>query len=53
MIAFMVRDVMALHGVFSILPLAVLKTYGVFTDLSLNIKTSVLWDRNFILCFNS
>ena len=28
-------------------------TYGVFTDLSLNIKASVLQDKNFILCFDS
>ena len=27
-------------------------TYDVFKNLSLNIKTSVLYDKNFILCFN-
>ena len=31
----------------------IFQTYGVFTDLSMNIKASVLTDRNFILCFNS
>ena len=29
------------------------QTYDVFNDLSMNIKTNILYDRNFILFYNS
>ena len=50
---FMVTDVMTIKGILSIFPLVGLVKFMVlFTDLSLNIKVSVLWYRNFVLCFN-
>ena len=53
-IAFMIRDVMALKDIFSIFSLAGLVKFMVlFIDLSLNIKASVLQCKNFVFCFNS
>ena len=50
---FMVTDVMTIKGILSIFPLVGLVKFMVlFTDLSLNIKASVLQYRNFVLCFN-
>ena len=52
-IAFMVRDVMALIDIFSIFLLAgPVRLMVLFIDLSLNIKTSVLYYKKFVLCFN-
>ena len=59
---FRVRDIIEYNEMFSILALTELMVYlqslyystdSSFNDLSLNIKTSVLSDKNFILCFNS
>ena len=53
MIAFMVRDVMALIGIFSIFLLAgPVRLIVLFIDLSLNIETTVLYYKKFALCFN-
>ena len=42
-IAFMAKDVMALKGIFSVfLQAGIVKSMVLFTDLSLNIRTSVL-----------
>ena len=52
-VAFIVRNIISLNEIFSIFPLAEVIRPVVYLNMSLNIKDSVLYDRNFILCFNS
>ena len=52
-VAFIDRDIMSSIAIFSIFPLAGVIKLVVYLNMSLNIKDSILFDRNFILCFNS